>query len=118
MLAADGFAEAFIGVGYRCGQTEVAVYSIPLAVDILVREGMKPEEAMEYLEFNTLGAWVGDETPLWVSPMSMKEYLEVLAEAGELINEDYYSCESTHNQKEPEDGGEEAGPDGKDLPEQ
>lgn len=119
MLAADGLAGAFLGVGYRCGQPEIAIYSIPLAVDIMVlRDKISPEVAMEYIEFNCMGAWMGEETPIWLSPMTMDEYLETLEEAGRIINESYYSCESAHNKEEQEDGGEEAGADGKDIQKQ
>ena len=94
MLAADGFAEAFIGVAYRANDTELAVYSLPLAVDLLVRrDGMTREEATEYIEFNCMGAWVGEQTPLWLSPMTMNEYMEVLTTAGKVINGEYYSTE-------------------------
>lgn len=34
---------------------------------------MTEEEAFEYLEFNILGAWVGEETPMFVHPMTMEE---------------------------------------------
>jgi hypothetical protein len=37
------------------------------------RDGMTEEEAFEYLEFNTLGAWVGEETPMFVHPVTMEE---------------------------------------------
>ena len=76
MLLADGLDAAFLGVGRRCGQKDVAVYSIPRAVNLLVaRDGMSIEEADEYLEFNSLGAWVGDETPLWLEAMDLETYL-------------------------------------------
>jgi hypothetical protein len=77
MLLADGLDEAFIGVGRRCGQKDVAVYSIPKAIDLLVtRDGMTAEDAEEYLEFNSIGAWVGDETPIWMEAMDMETCME------------------------------------------
>jgi len=119
MLAADGLASAFIGVGHRCGQPDLAVYSIPLAVSaVMMSHNCSREEALEYVEFNVIGAWVGEETPIWITPMDMEEYLDGLKEAGDIINEDYYSCKSAYNKKESEDGGEEAGPDRKDIQEQ
>lgn len=118
MLAADGLAEAFIGVGHRSAQPDIAVYSLRLAVDTLVRrDNMSREEAIEYIEFNVLPAWVGDETPIWITEMTMREYLDGLEEAGSIINEDYYSCKSARDKKEQEDGGPEASSDGKDVQE-
>lgn len=74
MLLADGLEDAFVGVGRRCGQKDVAVYSIQKAIDVLVtRDGMSAEEAEEYLEFNSIGAWMGDETPVWLEAQDYHE---------------------------------------------
>ena len=78
MLKADGFDEALIGIGRRCSQEDVLVYDFNKAVKILVnRDNMTEEEAVEYLEFNTVGAWVGDKTPMFVYPMTMEEIDEM-----------------------------------------
>ena len=74
MLKADGFDDAVIGVGSRCGSEDVIVYDAEKCIDILVEEhGMDPDEALEYFEFNTLGAYVGKLTPIFVWQRSMKE---------------------------------------------
>ena len=39
LLLAEGLDAAFVGVGRRCGQPEVAVYALEKAVEILVRGG-------------------------------------------------------------------------------
>ncbi len=70
ILLADGFDEAFLGLVRRCGQPTVALYDRDLAVLILTRKGMSLEEAQEFFEFNVLGAWVGDRTPMF------REHLE------------------------------------------
>jgi hypothetical protein len=73
-LIADGLDAAFLGIGRRCGQPDLAVYSIPKAIEILVdRDGIDDQEAREYLEFNTIGAWVGSRTPVWVEAMTLDE---------------------------------------------
>jgi len=68
MLFADGFDEALIGTGDRFGFSgPVAVYDMDKCFEILVvRDGMEYEEAVEYFEFNVIGAWVGDGTPIFV----------------------------------------------------
>jgi hypothetical protein len=33
------------------------------------RDGMSHDEAIEYLEFNTVGAWCGENTPAWIYPI-------------------------------------------------
>lgn len=65
-LLADGFEEAFVGVARRCGQPTLAVYDYALGVKVLMtRDGMDEGEAEEWMEFNVLGAWMGEHTPLW-----------------------------------------------------
>jgi hypothetical protein len=78
MLKANGFDNALIGIGRRCSQEDVLVYDFNKAVKILVnRDNMTEEEAVEYLEFNTVGAWVGNKTPMFVYPMTMEEIDEM-----------------------------------------
>lgn len=69
-LTADGFEDALIGlasVWTEAGQLEVAAYDFRLMVDILIeRDGMNSDEAIEYLNFNTIGAYVGPYTPVYL----------------------------------------------------
>ena len=66
-LLADGLEEAFIGVAERCGQPTLAVYDAEKCVTVLMnRDGMERDEAEEFLEFNTFGAWMGPGTPLFL----------------------------------------------------
>jgi len=76
MLTADGFDDALIGVGERCGCPDLAVYDANKCLEILVESGMDSEEALEYFEFNTLGAWVGDSTPIFVWKKTISEINE------------------------------------------
>ena len=69
MLKADGFDGAIIGIGQRCGQPDILVYDQEKCIDILIDDGMSREDAEEYFDFNTLGAWVGDQTPIYVIPI-------------------------------------------------
>jgi hypothetical protein len=66
-LFADGFDDALVGVARRCGQPTLAVYDYERGVDVLMRrDGMDYEEAVEWMEFNVVGAWVGEHTPIWL----------------------------------------------------
>ena len=39
----------------------------PEMIDILTKEhNMEPDEANEFLEFNTIFAWMGDKTPIYL----------------------------------------------------
>ena len=66
MMTADGFDDAVIGVGERCGQKDIVVYDQEKCIRILMHDGMSREDAEEYFQFNTVGAWRGEETPIWV----------------------------------------------------
>lgn len=63
LKVADGLDDAVIGI---LTDTMQIVYSKKKCVDILVSEGLRRDEAIEYLEFNTYCAYVGDKTPIWV----------------------------------------------------
>ena len=68
LLLADGFDAALIGTGERCGQPIVAVYDREKCIDILMtRDGMSVDEAAEYFEYNVQGAYVGEETPVFMN---------------------------------------------------
>ena len=68
LLLADGFEGAFVGFARRFGWHEpVAVYDYTRCLEILVeRDGMDHLGASEFLEFNVIGAWVGEQTPIFL----------------------------------------------------
>ena len=66
-LLADGLEDAFIGYTVNHHHSHVAVYDIDKCIEVLVtRDGMTHEEADEYLSFNTLGAFVGENGPIYI----------------------------------------------------
>jgi len=66
IILADGFEDALVGVAERCASEPVAVYDLAKMIDVLVkRDGMTHEEADEYISFNVLGAYIGEQTP-WI----------------------------------------------------
>lgn len=78
-LLLDGFEKAFLGYATQAGQKQLAVYDYDKMVDILVRRDRMPhEEAVEFLEFNTMCAWAGEGTPLILVTMSLKRFNEMM----------------------------------------
>lgn len=66
-LKADGFDEAIIGVDTS---TMRLIYSITKCIELLVKnDGLEEDEAVEFFEFNTRGAYVGEKTPIWCEDM-------------------------------------------------
>jgi len=64
----DFFDRFILGVAERCGMEAVLVYDLDAIRAAYVSEqGMTYEDADEYLSYNTLGAWLGDGTPLFLS---------------------------------------------------
>ena len=67
MLKADGLDEAIIGVGSRCGQDDILIYDYEKCVQVFMnREGWTYEEAVEWMDFNVVGAWMGEGTPMFL----------------------------------------------------
>lgn len=66
VLLADGFEDAFVGVGRQFNGPPCAVYDRSVCIAILMRDGMDESEAEEYFSFNVEGAWVGENTPIFV----------------------------------------------------
>jgi len=66
-LICDGFDEAIIGVAERINLGPVAAYSVEKILEILMeRDGMNYEESLEYFQYNIIGAWMGEYTPVFI----------------------------------------------------
>lgn len=66
-LLADGFEDAYLGFTLNQHHAVVAVYDYARCVQVLVkRDGMTDEEADEFLDFNTMCAYVGENGPLFI----------------------------------------------------
>ena len=61
----DNLDDAIIGIARRCGQPSVVAYSIEKCLNILSKE-MSYEEAIEYFDFNVIGSWIGQNTPVFI----------------------------------------------------
>ena len=65
-MVADGFDEAFIGVASGFNTEPEAVYDREKVHDILCEDhSMTPEEAVEFFEYNIIGAGM-DKAPLFL----------------------------------------------------
>lgn len=66
LLVADGLDDALLGIGWQFNK-RIAVYDYHKCLQILVeRDGMTRDEAVEFFEFNVVGAWVGEGTPVFL----------------------------------------------------
>ena len=69
ILQADGFDDAIIGLEPLSGKV---IYDIEKMTMVLIDEGLTHEDAIEYLDFNVLNAYVGENTPLYIH--TLEEY--------------------------------------------
>jgi hypothetical protein len=61
----DGLDEALIGWARPMNSPTLAVYDYDLMVEVLMsRDGCEMDEAMEFIDFNVVGAYVGPGTPV------------------------------------------------------
>jgi hypothetical protein len=83
MLLADGFEDAFIGVGFQFNKN-LAIYDRKKCIQILMeRDKMSLDEAEEFFEFNVQGSYVGELTPVFVDSMTLCEVEEIMSEREE-----------------------------------
>ena len=67
-LSEPEFDAAIVGVADRIGMETVVVYDTSKVIDILCeRDGMDREQATEFYEFNIIGAYVGERTPMFIT---------------------------------------------------
>lgn len=76
MYKADGFDEAIIGLTRIAGRDDVIAYDYWKCIDILMtRDGMSAEDAVEYMEFNVISAYVGEFTPAFIYETDISDWL-------------------------------------------
>ena len=66
-LIADGLDDAIIDVTAGINpQSMCVVYDYHKCVDIFIQQGMSWVEAIDWMEFNVVNAYVGENTPVFV----------------------------------------------------
>ena len=67
-ITADGFEKAFVGSTISAfSREQVALYDYDLCIKVLVEDQqMTEEEAIEYFDYNVIGSWVGEDTPIFI----------------------------------------------------
>jgi hypothetical protein len=69
LLEPATFDAAIIGVTERFGQEVTVCYDLEKVLKVLMDDGMSYEEAVEYYEYNIVGAYLGEKTPTFLNPM-------------------------------------------------
>lgn len=68
LLFAEGFGDAIVGVmAMTAGHQQCVVYDYEKCVEILMeRDSMTYEDAIEHMEYNVTGGYVGEATPAFL----------------------------------------------------
>ena len=80
MKLADGFEKAFVGSTISAfSREQVALYDYDLCIKVLVEDQqMTEEEAIEYFDYNVIGSWVGEDTPIFIHKHKIENVEEYL----------------------------------------
>lgn len=65
-LTLDGFDSAILGIAVKPCQNTVVAYDFDLMVEQCIKDGMSDDEAIEYIDYNIVGAYMGEGTPIIV----------------------------------------------------
>ena len=66
-MMADGFDDAILGMCIQFGAEPLVAYDYEKCLNILMeRDGMERTEAIDFMEFNVIGSYVGLNTPVFI----------------------------------------------------
>jgi hypothetical protein len=62
------YDKGIVGVGQHGPKSVVVVYDVKQLILALVEaDGMTEEDACEFINFNTIGGWMGEGTPIFIN---------------------------------------------------
>ena len=68
-LTMDGFDSAIMGIAVKPCQNTVVAYDFDLMVKKCREDGMSYDEALEYIDFNIVGAYMGNGMPVIIKKL-------------------------------------------------
>lgn len=71
MIKMDGYDDCVIGICHRFGQPPIIAYDFDKVILKLMDYGMTYEEAIEYWDYNQIGAYMGESTPCFVERIKL-----------------------------------------------
>tara|TARA_B100001175_G_C19017658_1_gene406527 strand:+ start:71 stop:316 length:246 start_codon:yes stop_codon:yes gene_type:complete len=80
MFIADGFDQALVGSSISAfNREQVAIYDYKECIAVLMKD-MSEEDAVEYFQYNVIGSWVGEDTPIFINMHDIKDIDDYLEE--------------------------------------
>jgi len=76
-LKMDGYDDCIAGIvlGYK---GSCLLYDMGKVIDKMMADGMTEDEAYEYFDYNVLGAWMGEFTPLFLAEINPTQHKTTL----------------------------------------
>ena len=72
-MLVTNYDDCIIGIGHRIGLPPLVVYDKAKIISKLIEDDhMNPEEAEEYFNYNILGSYVGEATPIFTDILKTK----------------------------------------------
>lgn len=68
MITYDGCDDAIVGLVVDEGDRKRAVYDYAKLVEVFKAQGMGEEDALEWIDYNILGVYLGRQTPAILFP--------------------------------------------------
>lgn len=69
LLFMDGYDDCIIGICQSFGQAIKIAYSTNKIIQKLMEGGCTNEEAVEFFEYNMVGGYVGERTPVFIETL-------------------------------------------------
>jgi hypothetical protein len=66
-LAEEKFDAAIIGLAERFGGVEAVAYDAQKVLAILEEDLGSMDDAIDWYEYNIIGAWMGEKTPIFIT---------------------------------------------------
>lgn len=63
----EHFDDAIVGLIHGFNQELVVLYDEDKVIAAMVKSGMDEDEAREFFGYNTIGAWLGEQTPRFLT---------------------------------------------------
>lgn len=75
ILLATGFEKAFLGIATDFAGHDRAVYDYDRCVEILMKQGMDADIAMNHMDYEVIGGWIGEGVPIFMQRMRYRSLI-------------------------------------------
>jgi len=84
LIKADGFDKAILGVAQRSGQPDIIAYDTDKCIEIIMKDhDCDVWDAVDYFNFNVVGSYIGEYTPIFITRTKNMQEIQDWAETNE-----------------------------------